>query len=178
MKYMILDPRADEKIVNKAKSLGFEVVPADYIRGIDPSVAGHPDMQLLKIGDRLIVSPQSYEYYKKFIPSEKLVCGKTCVQGKYPEYTAYNVALSGNFALHNFKVTDPVVLESLSGFEKINVKQGYTKCSAVTTPYGIITSDKGIVKAVCATSLPCVEIGEGEITLKGKENGFIGGASG
>lgn len=178
MNYMILDPRVNEKIIVSAEQHGFRVVLADFIEGIDQSVAGHPDMQLAKIGDKLVVNPKSYKHYKKILPDEKLICGKTVVQGKYPEYVAYNIALCGNFAIHNFKYTDPVLLEELKDYNKINVNQGYTKCSAVTTPYGIITADKGIIKALNNTSVEVVEIDVDEITLTGKDNGFIGGTSG
>ena len=178
MKYMILDPRADHKLVQCAEKLGFKVVPADYIHGIDTSVAGHPDMQLVKVGNKVIVNPHSFEHYKKHLKGVELICGKTVVQGKYPEYTAYNIALGGGVAIHNFKHTDPVVLEELNGFEKINVKQGYTKFSVVTTPYGIITADKGIVKACRESGITCIETAPGDISLEGKDNGFIGGASG
>ncbi len=178
MKYMILDQRVKPEVTQKAEKLGFTVVFAPIISGIDLSVSGHPDMQMCKVGDKVIVNPGSFEYFKKHLKGKKVVCGKTEVQGKYPEYTAYNVALCGNFALHNFKYTDPVVLQELEGYEKINVRQGYTKCSVVTTPHGVITADKGIVKTIKNTILNCIEIQDGEITLPGKENGFLGGASG
>lgn len=178
MKSMIFDPRTNEKIIKSAEQHGFRVVLADFIEGIDPSVAGHPDMQLVEINGKLIVNPGSYGYYSKFFSKDRLVCGKNYVQGKYPDYVAYNIALSGNYALHNFKYTDPVVMEALGGYEKINVKQGYTKCSVATTPFGVITADKGIINSLQNTALKFVEVSEGEISLFGKQNGFIGGASG
>ena len=178
MKYMILEPKAYSKLAQKGEKLGFKVIPSREIIGIDPSVAGHPDMQIVKVGDTIIAEPGSYEHYKKLIPDKNIICGQNLVQGKYPEYTAYNVALSGEYAIHNFKYTDPVVLDMLAKYKKINVKQGYTKCSVLTTDAGIITSDNGIIRACEKSEIECVGIAQGEITLKGKENGFIGGASG
>lgn len=178
MKYMILSPHTNEKIINSAEKMGFRVLLVPEISGIDSSVSGHPDMQIVQVGEKVIVNPGSFEFFKKYLEGKKVVCGKIEVQGKYPEYTAYNVALCGNYALHNFKYTDPVVLAELENYEKISVKQGYTKCSVVTTPYGIITADEGIAKTVKNTLLECVLVSEGEISLPGKQNGFLGGASG
>ena len=179
MKYMILDPRADDKLVQGAEKAGFKAVPAMLIPGIDPSVAGHPDMQVVKIGDRLIVNPKGLDYYKKLMPNKNIIAGKTVVQGKYPEYTAYNVALTKRFALHNFKFTDSLVAEALEeNYIKINVKQGYTKCSVLTLPEGIITADKGVVKSALRGGVECVEICGHGVSLTGKDYGFIGGASG
>lgn len=178
MKYMILDPRVNKKIVQKAQRLGYCVVFAPIIKDIDSSVSGHPDMQLVQVGKEVIVNPNSFGYFKERLKGVELVCGKTAVQGKYPEYTAYNVALCGNYAIHNFKYTDKTVAEKLKNYGKINVKQGYTKCSVITTPYGVITADKGISKSLKDTPVRVVEIQNGEIELIGKENGFPGGASG
>ncbi len=178
MKTMILDPRTSNKIIYNAEKLGFKVLLAPEISGIDASVSGHPDMQIVCIEDNIIVNPASYKYFQKHLRGKNVICGKTEVQGKYPEYTAYNVALCGNYALHNFKYTDPVVFDALCGFKKINVKQSYTKCSVVTTPLGIITADKGIINTVNKTGLNCIEISQDDISLSGKEYGFLGGASG
>ena len=176
MPYMILDQRAETEIVKNAERLGFKPVPSDYIKGINESVAGHPDMQLVKIGNDIIVNPESLNHYKKHMPEIKFIAGKTVVQGKYPHYVAYNVALTSDFAIHNFKYTDEAVKERLSGFKLINVKQGYAKCSVLTLPNGIITSDEGIISR-CG-ELDALKIRHGEITLIGNDYGFIGGASG
>ena len=176
MPYMILDPRTDTEIVKNAEMLGFTVVPADFTEEIDESVAGHPDMQLVKVGDKLIVNPASLQHYKKYMPGVKFTAGKTVVQGKYPHYVAYNVALTAETAIHNFKYTDETVKKQLSGYKLINVKQGYTKCSVLTLPDGIITSDEGIIRS--CRELDVLKIRCGEITLIGKDYGFIGGTSG
>ena len=179
MKYIILNPKTPEDIVLNAEKKGFKVVMADYISGIDSSVAGHPDMHLVKIGNTLVVNPGSYAYYKKQMPDIDIVCGKTVVQGKYPEYTAYNIALLGSFALHNFKYTDSVALSLIEkGYKKINVNQGYTKCSVVALPDSIITADKGIISSAVSAGIKCLEITSGYVKLECKEYGFLGGATG
>ena len=177
MSYMILDRRADTEIYKNAEKLGFKVIPSDYIEGIDETVAGHPDMQLVKIGSSLVVNPPSLNYYRKLMKDVNFLPGKSTVQGKYPEYVAYNIALTEKTAIHNFKYTDAVVKELLKGFEPINVKQGYSKCSVCTLPDGIITSDSGIFES-CKGKIDVLKIRHGEISLYGKDYGFIGGASG
>ncbi len=180
MNYMILDPRTDKNIIYEAEKLGFKVVEADFIEGIDFSVAGHTDMQLTKVGkNTLIVNPASMEHYKKSLKGIDLIFGKTMVQGKYPEYTAYNIALTEKIAIHNFKYTDPVILEKMGDrYKKVQVKQGYSKCSVVTLPDGIITSDEGVAKKTLETGLDTLLIQPGNINLSGKEYGFIGGTCG
>ncbi|MDP4117788.1 MAG: hypothetical protein Q8873_01150 [Bacillota bacterium] len=179
MRYVILDPRADKKIIYGLEKAGFKVIEADFINDIDPSVAGHPDMQILKVGEEIIVNPGSEKHYKKAFSGVNFICGKTRVQGKYPKYIAYNVAMTASAAIHNFKFTDFEIIRAMGGkYTQINVHQGYSKCSVCTLPDGIITSDKGIATAVEKTGIDVLRISEGEITLFGKEYGFIGGASG
>ncbi|MBQ3054057.1 MAG: hypothetical protein IJC89_04045 [Clostridia bacterium] len=179
MSYMILDYRTNKKIIKKAKKYGFEVVLTQEIPGIDASVAGHPDMQLTKVGNSLIVSPECYDYYREMLPDVEIYSGKKKVQGKYPEYVAYNVALTSSYMIHNFEFTDPVVLEHAGeNVKKIDVSQGYSKCSCLTLPGSVITSDKGIAKKCQEKGLSFLLIEEGDITLTGKDFGFIGGASG
>jgi dihydroorotate dehydrogenase len=80
----------------------------------------------------------------------RLIEGKTVLSDSYPGNIAYNAARVGNYAIHNFRYTDPLLKDMLekTGVEFINVKQGYSKCSiCIVDQNRIITSDKGIEKA-------------------------------
>ena len=131
MPYMIISSRADDKILYSAENFGFTVVLADNVPGINPCVSHHPDMHIAKIDDTLVISPDNFHYYDKKIKKENLICGRKSVCGKYPEYIAYNIAIAGDVAIHNFKYTDDSILDVIANKRKVNVNQGYTKCSCV-----------------------------------------------
>lgn len=175
---MIINSQADDKIFYSAENLGFTVVAADNVPGINPSVSHHPDMHIAKIDDMLVISPCNYSYYSEKLDGTKMICGRKNVSGKYPEYIAYNIAIAGNVALHNFKYTDEVVIESIKNKKQVNVHQGYTKCSCILAQDTIITADAGIIGACKREDVPCVMVPQGHVDLKGMDYGFIGGASG
>ena len=62
---------------------------------------------------------------------------------------------------------------------KINIKQGYSKCSiCIVDENSIITSDKGIYKSVKEYGIDCLLISSGNINLLELDSGFIGGCTG
>lgn len=61
-------------------------------------------------------------------------------------------AWSEHAGIHNFKISDPAI----SGFEQVDVRQGYAKCCTCVVDEGsIITSDAGIAKAAAGTVWTC-----------------------
>jgi hypothetical protein len=61
----------------------------------------------------------------------------------------------------------------------INVKQGYTKCStAIISNNAVMTSDKGIAKALSTNGIDVLLLPPGDILLPGLDYGFIGGTCG
>ena len=63
--------------------------------------------------------------------------------------------------------------------KKINVRQGYCKCSCLNvSENAVITDDECIYKALCLNEIDALLISKGDITLNGHDYGFIGGASG
>ena len=106
----------------------------------------------------------------------------------YPEDIKYNVCVLGNYAIHNFKYTDKVVLKLLeeNGYELINVEQGYSNCSiAVIDNNSVITTDKKIAEKLIANNFSVLLLDyTPDIKLKDEYGnyssmtGFIGGAIG
>ena len=178
MPYMIINSQADEKIFYSAEDLGFEVIPADNICGINPLVSHHPDMHIAKIDEKLVVSPANFSYYYEKLKNVNLIKGSKSVSGKYPEYIAYNIAIAGENALHNFAYTDDKIIELIKNKKQVNVRQGYTKCSCVVVEDTIITADYGITDKCKEADVPCVYVPGGHVTLTGMAYGFLGGASG
>ncbi len=178
MQQMIISSFANDKIIYGAQNYGFEVISADTVKNINPAVSGHPDMHIVKIDDILVVNPENYGYYAEKLKDKKIICGNKKVEGKYPEYIAYNIAITKNLALHNYKYTDEKIIEILGDRAKIQINQGYAKCSCITLDDAIITSDDGIIKACKNADIECLKVSKDGVTLDGMEQGFIGGASG
>ena len=100
------------------------------------------------------------------------------IGSKYPENIRYNAACTGKFFIHNLRHTDPGLMKAAENTVKINVSQGYTKCSVlIVDEDSIITSDEGIYKS-CYGKLNVLLINPGHIRLRGFPYGFIGGTSG
>ena len=113
---------------------------------------------------------------------------KEQIEMHYPDDIKYNVAIIGNYAVHNFKYTDKKVLKLLQegGYELIDVEQGYTNCSiAVIDNTSVITTDKKIADRLRANNLSVLLLDyTPDIKLLDEHGryssmqGFIGGAIG
>ncbi len=143
----------------------------------------HPDMQIHFITERIaVVAPSAYDYYRSLLPRRvTLYKGEKDPASTYPGDCAYNVAKVGKKVIGNLAYTDSVIKKIYTelGFEFINVKQGYTKCSlCVVDENSVITEDEGLYKALTSQGIDVLKIPAGEVVLKNFKNGFIGGASG
>ena len=90
----------------------------------------------------------------------------------------YNgVSVSGKL-FHNLEHTDPSIIKGYGG-EKINIKQGYSKCSCLLVgENAVITEDPGVEKCLINCGVDVLRIERGGVQLEGFEYGFIGGAGG
>ncbi len=122
----------------------------------------------------------------------------------YPDDSKYNAACTGKYLIHRLDITAPEIREYADrhGMVAIDVPQGYAKCSTViVSEDAIITYDRGIARACekAAANLDVLLIEPGHVDLpgmpskepvsmtcdrsvtenmKGKDQGFLGGASG
>lgn len=194
-KYAITDFRMKTKIKEYIKSLGYEIIESGYNLNLYDEISSHVDISYTKIENEIIVSPDRYEDLCRKI---EVISGKTELEGMYPNDIPYNVCIMGKKAIHNFDYTDEVVKEKIEelGYEKIDVKQGYSNCSiAVIDENSCITSDMGIAKALMDKGIDVLYVYEPDIKLLKRTNpketnsnrmyfeysdmqGFIGGAMG
>ena len=128
------------------------------------------------------------EYLKKYGELIEIEC-QDCVYDEisaHPDDVKYNICQIGKKIIHNFKYTDPLVNEYINSveLEKINIKQGYAKCSiAVTSENSCITSDEGIYKTLQKENIDVLLLRDEIIHLQDKNknitnmSGFIGGSS-
>ena len=180
----LIDRRITKDMKAKLNDLNINIIESTPCIQTYDAINCHPDITILKINDNnIIVAPNVYDYYsKKLCPlGFNIIKGNSLIKSKYPYNIAYNVAIFGKYAIHNLKYTDKKVLEFLdkNNFTKINVKQGYCKCSiCIVDENSIITSDEGIYKEVIKHDIDCLLIDKGHIDLFDLSYGFIGGCSG
>ena len=158
----------------------FEIIPSPKLKNIPEPVSCHPDLSLCRVGNTYIAEKTVYEYYKRQLPEQNVICGETVLDSHYPFDIAYNVLISGKTAFANFQYTDGVVKQELmkQNFKLVNVKQGYANCSAAGLRGGIITADPSLAKAAAENKIDVLKILQGDVALSGYDYGFLGGASG
>ena len=186
MKKLIIDGRMREIEKKTLKSLGYELIELEKSPNVYEEISSHVDIFCTKIKNKLIVEKSNYEYIKKKLGNSiEIMKGESNVSNKYPYDISYNVCILKNKAIHNFKYTDPKIIEALKkeNFELINVNQGYSNCSlAVIDENSVITTDIGIYNELKNHGLDILFLDyELDIKLLNENNyskmkGFIGGA--
>lgn len=190
MEYILIDKRMRNVEKNMLKYLGYKLVPIETSNNVYAEISSHVDIFTTKIGDTLIVEKSKYDDLVFMLKDTEynIISGKENVEMKYPNDIKYNVCIIGNYAVHNFKYTDKIVLKELkeNGYELINVEQGYTNCSvAVIDESSVITTDRKIAEKLIANNISVLLLDyTPDIKLKDEYgnysnmNGFIGGAIG
>ena len=178
--YIIVAGNISEDNEVSLTKLGFKIIPTFQNTNVLKPLQYHADMQLSLLGNTLVCEPTMYEFYAKSLRGSgiKLVCGKNQTQCNYPKDVAYNIKVIENNVFHNFKHTDPVLLEHIKGYQLIDVSQGYSGCSICRAGRdAIITSDTVIHAAAISNGIDSLLISPGHISLPGFDYGFVGGAS-
>ena len=148
---------------------------------IDPRLAGHADLSLIRLDKKIIASRYiiGNDTYVDFLTKRGYdILPARAAQGKrYPEDCSLCACAAGNSLIHNLHYTDPAILDFFQG-GKIHVSQGYAKCSCcVVDDESLISADNGIEQAVGGHNIELLKINAGGIVLDGFYYGFIGGAS-
>lgn len=180
----IVDKRITIDMESKLKDYDINIIKTPSCNDTYDAIKYHPDISVCKLNfNNIVVAPNVYDYYNEVLSKYNfnVIKGNSTISKKYPNNIQYNIAILGNYAIHNFKYTDDIILEYLDKFniKKINVKQGYCKCSiCIVDENSIITSDKGIHKEVIKYGIDSLLIEKGYIDLFDLDYGFIGGCSG
>lgn len=157
---------ARKELVEYLRVIGRKIEFVESRGIVEGAISCHPDVFMCKLG----------------AGEGKIVFANREVLGSiYPLDIKYNAACTGKFFLHNLKYTAPELLKEAinKGFNLVDVKQGYTKCSAVIVDENsIITYDRGIEKAASKAGMDVLLVNPGGVLLPGYDRGFIGGASG
>ena len=180
VKYIIVAKNMPQMAKDNLIKLGFNLIDSAELKTVHKGLKYHPDMQIVKGDNCYICAPECYDYYKPYFEmlKIKLFKGEKSPGKKYPSDVLYNVAVVGDYAVHNFNYTDKQFINN-SNFKQINVKQGYSKCSiCVVSETAVITSDEGIANTLVKYDIDVLLVSAGSIDLSPFEYGFIGGASG
>ena len=179
MTYVLVAENFPEKAAEKLKKYGKLVrtkANKNVLKGLDthPDILVHP----LPSGD-LVVDRDNLEYYKEIFKDKKIIPSHSSLSAKYPSDILLNAFAFKNIFIHNLKYTDQVILDyyKKSGYDLVNIKQGYAKCSCLVTHDFVITSDGGIYETL-KDLIPIYKIDHGGIKLQNFNYGFIGGSSG
>ena len=179
MKYVIVAENFPEEAAEKLKAYGKVVrtrANKNLLKGLDThtDILVHP----LPKGE-IVVDRDNLEYYKKIFPDKKILPSHSILSKEYPKDVPLNVFTFKKYFIHNLKYTDKFLLDYYkeSGYDLVNIKQGYAKCSSLVTDDFIITSDGGIYESL-RDFIPIYKIDHKQIKLQNFNYGFIGGASG
>lgn len=148
------------------------------------SLQHHADLGICIVSDKKAVCPpDSFDYYKEKLSvyGFQIIKGKNSLDCHYPKDSAYNVCIVGKKCFLNKSVCDTALLDILTseGYDIINVKQGYTKCSVCPIDENsVITADISIANAAEKHGMDVLLITNDKIVLPGYKNGFFGGCTG
>jgi len=146
-----------------------------------PAISGHPDIFFCRVEKKLIVAPNLPLSIKQKLSESTIAFreGEKPVGPNYPHTAQFNAVVTDKFLIHNTIFTDPVILRETSHLEKINVKQGYTRCNLLALKNNrFITSDKGIETELIKRGFEVLLVSPEGILLPGFDHGFFGGCCG
>ena len=182
----VIDPRLPLPCQHALSSLGFTLVPLPPFPCLPQPVASHPDMLLFRMDNKLFChrdyAPIADRQIQTILSKTDLdlILTDDPVSDVYPHDVSLNLVFTRNILLGKTDAMAQKVKRHANSLDipVFPVKQGYTKCSCVVLENAVITSDTSIAKAASKAELDCLLISQGNVTLKGYDYGFIGGASG
>lgn len=183
MKPYLPDKKATLFIAD-TKIPGATIITPPSIGILPSSMQKHADLGIVIISSqKAVCSPESYAYYRNALSPYgfEIIEGKKSVGMHYPEDCAYNVGIVGKKCFLSKKACDEILYKNLieEGYEVIEVKQGYAKCSICPIDENsFITGDIAIYKAGKKLGMDVLLISNDNISLPGFSNGFFGGCTG
>lgn len=171
----------DESILSYFNRKGISVIKNAPNRSIDSAVSSHADMAAIHLGGKNIIIDKNRAELELELTSigMKVIKSEADVSGEYPCDIGLNFAVSSERIIGKFSCADKALLSETVCLERLDVRQGYCKCSTlVISENAIVTDDEGIYRVACEKGVESLLVSKGDITLEGHSYGFIGGASG
>ncbi len=180
MTYFLVNERFPAEFRRELATYG-EVLAVPPFDAMDFPVNAHPDMLAVNVYGTLFVHAENAVLCA--LLSEHNIPFRTvsAKAGKnYPEDVALNIFTVGKllFACEKHASAEILAFARENGYEVVNVRQGYAKCSTMLVGNAIITADTGIYKAAVSHGVDALLISPAHVGIEKYDTGFIGGASG
>lgn len=183
--YGFIDYRTTKEEINNLYKLNIEPIIVPKSNKVYEAINGHPDIQLNVLknssSNQIIVHKDITSSFLKTLDNKNInyIISKSSLSNTYPNDIILNSLILNNYFIHNLKYTDNNLLFSQGAKEKINVSQGYTKCSILPIrENALITSDVGIFSTLSNYNFDVLLLPPGDIILPNLNYGFIGGTGG
>lgn len=175
---LLVDYRTPESECLELQALGFHVVLSEALDFLYEAVKGHPDLQFISACGKLIC----HRGISRAKAEELAALGVTITLSEralklpYPGHIILNAAISDDLLVHRLQETDPAVLEACAGLKRVDVRQGYTRCSlAYVGKDSYVTNDDKIAKTLQKLEKNVLHLPYGDVQLEGFSHGFLGG---
>lgn len=182
MKIAFTDYRISKEEEMNLEKLNCTLIKCGPCERVYEAINGHPDILIHKISEnKILVHRDMPKDFKNKLEGLGItpIDTEASLEDTYPKDVILNAITTSTHFIHNLNSTDSVLLGSVGKRLKLNVKQGYTKCStAVLSDEAFITSDKSIYTALINQGLDVLLLPPGDILLPGLNYGFIGGTCG
>lgn len=173
-----------ELLEEPLKMLGINALSIPGNGFVDSRLSGHGDLSVLHTGgNSLWLAPHLQgSRFADWLNSMGFALDYPDIvqSAAYPGDAQLNVCICGKYVICNRSIVPEELVHHLTnkGFEIIDCRQGYAKCSGcVVDERSIITADRGVEAAAKGAGLDVLLIEPGYIALDGFDYGFIGGSS-
>lgn len=178
--YAIIDKRVSSEIKINLKKHVEEIFEFSSNGITYNSISGHPDIFIFQNENGLVIAPNTPKELIIFFDKikAKYSFGTKNVGNSLNNSVLYNCLTSSNYFFCKQKAPDIIIQEQCSEKIIVNLPQAYTRCSMFTIKNNVITSDKGIVKALEKHNIESFYFEPSQIKIEDHKNGFIGGTMG
>lgn len=183
MKNIIIANRLCDEATEYLESKNIRILTFPDNPDVDKRVAYHADLSFFFDGiDTLFIANEfsAFEDELKQYVGNVTVLNKKLSE-KYPGDVLLNCVCVGKNLVCNSDTVSQEIIEKMKtlGYNIINVKQGYTKCSVVpVSENALITDDESVFSECKKRGLDVLKVQKGSVYLEGFDYGFIGGTCG
>ncbi|MBE6049368.1 MAG: hypothetical protein E7214_01565 [Clostridium sp.] len=179
-----VDYRTTKEELNNIEKHNLNPIIVPKTDKVYDAIDGHVDIQLNVISkkEKLVIVQKDIQHnFLRTLEENDInyILSSSSLNSKYPKDIILNALILKDYFIHNLDFTDNNLLATQISKKKINVKQGYTKCSVLPIANNaFITSDKKIYKALLNIDMDVLLVPPGDILLHTLNYGFIGGVGG
>ena len=175
--YVIADNRIPQAAKQQLEKYA-KLIPLETQNIVETSVSGHPDIFMTACNNEFVISPQIPQNIVDVIEktNTSYYFGTAKLSENYPQIAAFNAVITQELLIHKLSITDECIENLCVNKTKINVNQGFTRCSLIALPNNhFITSDKGIAAVLEKIHASVLYVDSFDIILPAQKHGFIGG---